>query len=46
MLCTSCSAFMPHTAATIAPATFTDVAISAAADVEQWLQFVLLFVGI
>ncbi len=46
VLCTSCASIMPNTARTIAPATFTDLTVSIAADVEQWFQVALIFLGI
>lgn len=44
--CAGCATVLPNTAAAIAPATFTDVAVGLTADVEMLLQLTLLFVGI
>lgn len=41
-----CASIMPNAAAAIAPATFGDLALGIAADVENWIQYLMLFLGI
>lgn len=44
--CAGCAAFMPNTAEAIAPATFEDVWVGVSADVESWVAFLSMFLGI
>ena len=41
-----CSTVMPNTAAAIAPNTFSDLTLGIAADVESWISWLSLLLGI
>lgn len=46
LLLMSCSTIMPNTAEAIAPNTFSDLALGIAADVESWISYLSLLLGL
>ena len=46
VMLSGCSTIMPNTAEAIAPNTFSDLTLGIAADVESWISYLSLLLGL